>query len=226
MKKIGLELYYLLALIPAILPNHVSNFGLLLGLPWTLNYVLIWLLVLILSGFSAFLCYKTLKGRARFLTPVLALVIPLGFYFAAKPIYDGDFSKTGTSVNYGTENIILQDILRYKSDFKGVVCVASPYCPFCIEAVRDKMRMLDQRKKTDVAVYLPSGEANLIQHFRDKTAAHSIPIVPNSNPEVGFDIDENVIPVFLYIQNQRIVHVWRNDQLGYPALDWIENGLK
>jgi hypothetical protein len=53
-----------------------------------------------------------------------------------------------------------------------------------------------------------------------------MPIVLNSNPEGGLDIDEDVIPVFIFIRDAKIVHLWRNEQLGFPALDWIESGLK
>ena len=226
MKKAALELSYFLALVPAIFPDSVYYLGLNLGLGWTLNYLLIWILILILSAHAALLCYKTLKGRAKYWTSVLALLIPLASFFAAKPVYEGDFNKFGAEVDYGQDNIILNDILNFKSDYNGIVCVASPTCPFCIEAVRDKIRFLHKRNKIDVAIYMPADDGSNFEQFRTSTQAFDVPIIANSRPDIGFDIQENVIPVFLYIQDGIVRHVWRNEQLGYPALDWIEKALK
>jgi hypothetical protein len=226
MKNYILELSYLLALLPAIFTKQIVDFGISFGLPWTFNYILVWFLVLFFALLAGIFCIKKLKGRIRFFLASLAIIIPLGSYFAANPIYEGDFNKRGTEVEYGADNIILQDVLNYKSDFNGLVCVASPSCPFCIESVRDKVRALHLRGKVDVAVYLPVDDGSNFKGFREITQTQNVPMIGNSRPDIGFDIEESVIPVFLYIQNGKVIHVWRNEQLGFPALDWIEKALK
>jgi hypothetical protein len=226
MKSYTIELCYVLALLPSIFTKQFIGLGIEIGLPWTMNYVLIWIAVLIFALSAGVLCLKNLKGRIRFFVATFALIIPLVSYFAANPIYEGDFNKLGSHVDYGTENLILQDILCFKAEFKGVVCVASPSCPYCIEAVRDKIRFIHKRGKVDAAVYLPQDDGSNFKNFRAITQASDLDMLGNSRPDIGFDIDENVIPIFLYIRDGKIVHVWRNDQLGYPALDWIESDLK
>jgi hypothetical protein len=126
MKKLSLELFYIIALMPAIWPKQLFNFGISIGLPWTVHYILLWTLVLIFALLSAIQCWNKLQGHPRFWVTLLAFVIPIGAYFAANPIYQGDFNKQGNYVEYGHDNIILQDVLNYKPNFNGLVCVSSP----------------------------------------------------------------------------------------------------
>jgi hypothetical protein len=219
------EFTYLLALIPAVFTKSILNFGLNVGLPWTVLSILIWILILLLAAITAIHAFKILQGHSKFWVPILAFTIPLGSYFAANPIYEGDYNKLGTSKDIA-ENDILKDILGFKSDFNGLVCVASPHCPYCLEAVREKVQMLHKRNKIDVLVYMAFGDEKTIQDFRMRAESPNVPIIVNSNPNSGLDIDESVIPVFLFIKDSKIVYLWRNDQLGFPALDWIERGLK
>ncbi len=221
-----IELFYIVALVPSIFPNQIFDFGLSISLPWTVHYISIWIMVALFALLAAVQCWKTLRGHPRFWVTFLAFTIPLGAYFASNPIYQGDFNKLGVHVNYDHDNAILQDVLSYKSDFEGLVCVASPSCPFCIEAVRDKIQVLHKRGKVDIVVYLPNDDGTNFKNFRALSQAQDVPIIGNSRPEMGFDIEENVIPVFLYIKDNTVIHVWRNDQLGYPALDWIESRLR
>jgi hypothetical protein len=225
MKKLNLELFYIIALIPAIFPKQLIGFGLSLGLPWTMHYVLLWILVSVFAILTAIQCWKTLQGHPRFWATFLAFTIPLGAYFAANPIYQGDFNKYGKTQDI-LENDILSDVLIHNPDFSGLVCVASANCPFCIEAVREKINVMHKRNKVSTLVYISYGDSSIVEYFRELSGAPDIEIIVNSNPEGALDIDESVIPIFIFIQNGRIVHLWRNDQLGYPALDWIESGLK
>ena len=219
------EFTYIFALLLVVFQKQVFNICVGFGLPWSFVYIQLWLVMLLFSVYTAILCWKILKGHTRIWVPILAFVIPLASYFAAAPIYRGDFNKSGVNQDI-TDNGILADVLTYKPDFDGVVCVASPHCPFCVEAVKDKMNLVFKRNKIDVLVYLAFGDDIMMQDFRKRAEAVTIPIIVNSNPNSGLDIDENVIPVFLFIKNNKIVHLWRNDQLGYPALDWMEGGLK
>jgi hypothetical protein len=169
--------------------------------------------------------FNALKIKFKLVLAVFVFLISSGIYFAASPIYEGDFNKTGKSQNI-RDNQILNDVLNYKPSFEGVVCVASPHCKFCIEAVKTKMNVLFHRNQIDVLVYLGFGDDKILGDFRVNTEAQEIPIVINSRPDLGLTIDEAVIPVFLFIRGGKIVHLWRNEQLGYPALDWMESKLQ
>lgn len=219
------EFTYIFTLLLVVFQKQIFNICVGFGLPWTIVYIQLWVGILMFSVYTAFLCWKILKGHTRIWVPILAFVIPLASYFVASPIYEGDFNRNGSEKDIA-ENAILADVLTYQADFNGVVCVASPHCPFCVEAVKDKMNLVFKRQKIDVLVYLAFGDDIMVKDFRKRSEANKIPILVNSNPNSGLDIDENVIPVFLFIKNNKIVHLWRNDQLGFPALDWMEGGLK
>lgn len=215
---------YSAAILPMIFPQALYNFALNLGVSWTFSYILSWIVVILFSFITAFLCRKHVLGKARIWLPILAFVSPIGGYFASNPIYQGDFSKMGIEKS-NSDNAVLADVLAYNPDFNGIVCVASPNCPYCVEAVRTKMKVLHKRNKIGVLVYLGFGDANTVEEFKERSNAHDVTFLLNSDPDGGIDIDEPVIPVFIYIKNGEIVHLWRNDQIGYPAMDWMESGL-
>ncbi len=208
-----------------LFPNLAYELALKLGLSWTLAYLFGWILVLLFSAATAYVCRKNILGHTRIWVPILAFAIPLAGYFATNPIYQGDFNKTG-KVKDISENAILADVLATTPDFNGLVCVASPNCPYCLEAVQTRIQVLSKRNRIDVAVYLGFGDENTVAEFKERTDSKHVPFILNSEPDTGIDIDEPVIPIFLFIKDKKIVHLWRNDEMGYPALDWIEGGLK
>lgn len=153
---------------------------------------------------------------------MVVFLLHLVIHFSLNPIYEGDFNKMGQTKSL-VNNQILTDVLKLDSNFEGLVCVASVNCPYCIEAIRNKVNLVYERGKVNALVYLGAGDAELLRVFRVNTDAPNIPIVINSNLDGVIDIDEKAIPVFLYVKNKKIIHLWRNEQLGFPALDWIEN---
>lgn len=195
------------------------------GFSWVLSYLFPWVLVLLFSFLIAKNVFGLFKSNVRFWLPPLVFLILPALFFSMFPIYEGDFNQSGKPKDL-SENQILSDVLSVKPDFEGLVCVASPNCPFCIEAVQTKIYHVFQRAKIDALVYLGFGDEDTVNKFRLNADAPEMPIVLNSNPEGGLDIDEDVIPVFIFIRDAKIVHLWRNEQLGFPALDWIESGLK
>ena len=226
MKKALLSfVFFSTGLAGALTHANLFDWVISIGWSWTFAFALPWIVVVVFSGLFAFQLRKTLKNHFRIWVPLLSFLILPGLHFALNPIYEGDLNKFGKEKNW-RENQILEDVLAFDSNFEGLVCVASPNCPYCVEAVQTKINAIHQRGHTDAIVYLGSGDEQWIPFFRDKTQAREVPIILNSHPEDGIDIDENVIPVFLYIKNQTVVHLWRNEQLGFRALDWIEKQLR
>jgi hypothetical protein len=223
-KNLFSAFFFALGLITAVFHGFVFNVALSIGLSWTFAYVLPWIIVVLTSFAAAYGVYTSFKNRSKIWLPIVLFAVNPATHFVFNPVYEGDFKKNGREVNL-KENLILSDVLRHKADFEGLVCVASPSCPYCIEAVKMKIRHLYQRGKIDILVFLGFGNDDIVKQFRVDTDAHELPIIINSNPALGIDIEESVIPVFIYIREQKIIHIWRNDQLGFPALDWIENRL-
>lgn len=217
--------YFFLGTLIVIFFGALQNSLINLGFSWVWVYLIPWLSILAFSLLSARMLFQSLTRHFRIWIPILLFFVLPSLFFLLNPVYEGDFNKSGKSVEI-FENQILADVLSHNSDFSGVVCVASPSCPYCIEAVKTKINPVFKRGKINAAVYLANGNLNTINQFRMNSNAPEIPIVVNSKPELGIDIDETLIPVFLFIENKKIVHVWRNEQLGFPALDWIESGIK
>lgn len=223
-KNLYLILFFALGLVIAVLHGFVFNLALRMGFSWVVAYLTPWIVVVLSSIAAAYIVFKRTNQLRRLWLPVVVFAVIPAFHFVLNPVYQGDFNKIGREIEL-EENLILGDVLNFNSDFDGIVCVASPSCQYCIEAVRTKIRHLHQRGKIDVLVFLGFGNDTILNQFRVDANAFELPIVLNSNPALGIDIDESVIPVFMYIREQKIIHIWRNDQLGFPALDWIENKL-
>lgn len=225
MSKIRLAAFFFVLGITAILLQSWMQQALLIqGFSWVLTYFFPWFLVLLFSFLAALQMFGLLKSHVRFWLPIVSFLVLPSLFFAMNPIYEGDFNKSGKPKDW-IENQILMDVMNLDSNFEGLVCVASPSCPFCVEAVQTKIYHVYKRGKVDALVYLGRGDTDVANQFRVNADAPEIPIVLNSAPDDGLDIDEKVIPVFLYIRDGKIIHLWRNEQLGFPALDWIESGL-
>lgn len=195
------------------------------GFSWVFAYLLQWIIILLVSFLLARSLFKNLNSHFRIWLPILAFLILPGAFFAVNPVYQGDFNKRGLEKDI-SENQILTDVFNAYPDFTGFVCVASPSCPYCVEAVRTKIKFIHKREKIQTLVYLGAGDESIANQFKDLADAPDVNVVLNSNPESGIQLGESVIPVFIFIRDGKIVHLWRNEQLGYPALDWIESGLK
>lgn len=215
-----------LAFLPLLKPSFLFDKLLQSNASWTLSFLSNWIVVFICGLIAGIILYKNLKGIQKYIFSLLVFLTPLGIYFAVNPIYEGDFRKKAITRDID-KNDILSDVLAYKKDFNGVVCVASNSCPYCVVAVRNHIRLLHSRNKAqDVLVFLSYGDETVIKEFREKTESSNVPIIVNTNAEGKIDLETAAIPAFIYIKKGKIVHQWRNDDMGYPALDWIESGLK
>lgn len=227
MKKNSVALIiFALAFMPIWKPSFLFDKLLQSNVSWTLSFLSNWIVVFVFGLLAGLILYKNLIGIRKYVFSILVFLTPLGVYFSMNPIYEGDFRKKATSRDIDN-NDILSDVLAYKKDFNGVVCVASNSCPYCVMAVRKHIRLLHSRNKVqDVLVFLSYGDETVVKEFREKTESTNVPIIVNTNVEGKIDLETAAIPAFIYIKKGKIVHQWRNDDMGYPALDWIESGLK
>lgn len=112
-------------------------------------------------------------------------------------------------------------------NFEGLVLIARPGCPFCKEAIEDRMVQLEKRNENiKVAVYLAQGVESHLDLYKSENTK-DIPFFVKDR-EFG---DNDVLritgfPTFVYVKDGGLIHQWSNDDFGYRSLDWIENQLQ
>ncbi len=224
--KRTLRIAFLILLNASVIIFHKHLFYALIALKfsWVLAYLFPWISLLTTSVLFALAFRKVLIGSMRLWLPWVSTLLMLSLLFALNPVYEGDLNKSGNPMDIQNSRV-LQEILSKDAEFEGLVCFASATCPYCIEAVRDKMLLLHQRNQVKVLVCLAENNPLSLGQFRIATGAKDLPILLNSGSDFAKELGESVIPFFVYVKAGKIVHLWRNEQLGYPALDWIEKGL-
>jgi hypothetical protein len=208
-----------------IYPTELIRYGILNGWAWTLSSFSHWILILILSILIAYILPLKTKNWKTLLLRIAIPVVFGSIYFARNPIYQGDYSKTGMALEI-TDNSLLQEILDEQPDFDGLVCIAAVWCPYCKEATRQRLKIMKRRKpELEIAVYLADKDSMAIDRYIEETGADNLRYFQVKDSSGMIALSAGAYPTFVYIKNKRIIHAWRNDEMGYPTLDWIENKL-
>jgi hypothetical protein len=84
---------------------------------------------------------------------------------------------------------------------------------------------LKKRSDVDVAIFLAAKDSASLDYYIEETGASELDYFLVQDPEGMHELSRGSYPTFIYIKNGKIIHRWSNDNLGYPALDWIESGL-
>jgi hypothetical protein len=215
-----------LAVVAVFSREAIFNAGIDANLSWTLSSLLTWVIVLLLSIFAVFALRFILKGKwAKILFTFLLPLALLGLMFAVNPIYVGDYVKKGEALNI--ENHVLLDIVEdYKSDFDGIVAVVDYNCPFCRIATKERLTKINLRKTDiDMVLTLNTSDLEKIEGYAASTKSKSLHYLQHKPEADIVELIKGAFPSFVYIKNGKILHKWRNSELGFPALDWIEGGL-
>lgn len=206
-------------------PVYFFSYGIDSNLSWTLSALSHWVLITILLVPIVVALNVWKKRVANSITKIFLVIAVYGLYFAMNPIYQGDYSRTDESLSI-TSNSLLSEILAKKPDFDGVVCIASPGCPHCKIATAYRLKPMKNRSEIDVAIYLAAEDSMAIDYYIEETGAGELDYYLVQDPEGMHELSRGSYPTFIYIKEGEIIHRWSNDNLGYPALDWIESGLK
>jgi hypothetical protein len=226
MKSRILLLIFLVGIITYLIiyPIELIRFGILSGWGWTFSTLTHWIVI---TGLSIVIAVQ-LPVKKNWKTTMLRICIPFlfgGIYFARNPIYQGDYAKKGTEMNLA-DNSLVKEITAINPDFDGIVCIAAVWCPFCKEATRQRLKIMKNRKPDlDVAVYLADKDSTAIDYFIQETGADNLQYFQVQDSSGMVALSHGAYPTFVYIKNKKVIHKWRNDQMGYPTLDWIENKL-
>jgi hypothetical protein len=196
---------------------------------WLVSFLTPKVLIIFLSGVLSVLVYRimSLGKLKRLLTGALVFFLPIGIYLMVHPPYVEDYEKRGVEVaekSFPNNSIILR-INETQPQFNGLISIASPGCAHCIKATSKMSRMLARDPSLDLIVFLYTKKQEKLDKFRAKATADNLPIVMVPDGDDAMILCQGRFPTFLYMKNGDIIHMWSNDQFGYPAFSWVENKL-
>lgn len=198
-------------------------------LSWTLGFVLPKILVLLLAIVIGRLVYKALHLKAWLKNTIsaLATVALIGVYLVFNLPYLEDYSKNGFHIFPETyqNNSVLNYVNKHNPDFNGVIALGSITCPYCKESARKFSKMHSRGKQQDIFYFLYTKDPEKLANFRVETDSQNLTYAMVPDQEGAWEMCKGVFPTYFYIKDQTVVYEWQNEQLGYPALSWIENKL-
>ena len=210
------------ALLIAIFCHNIEVFGTTnLDLSWTLSSILPKFLVLNLSVLGSWLLYTIYKKTWFWSIPIICSLIA----FISSPIYQGDYNKQGNANNTIKNNLIIERIKKENPKYNGLLAIVSATFPYCIDAVNRLKIMHKRSPDLDLSFTMHSQDSLQILRFKEKTNTINDTYYHTDNLTTIGMLSQGSFPYFIYIKNGKIIHRWNNEQLGYRALDWIEQGL-
>jgi hypothetical protein len=215
-----------LAVVAIFTREMVFNAGIDANLSWTFSSLLTWVIVLLLS-LVAVIALRTFLSKqfARVVFTVLFPLALLGLMFAVNPIYVGDYIKKSEVLNID-DHVLIDIVEDYKPAFDGIVAVVDYNCPFCRIATKERLTKIQARNnKIDLVLTLNTSDQEKINRYAASTSSKSLHYLEHKPAADIIDLIKGAYPSFVYIKNGKIIHKWKNSELGYPALDWIEGGL-
>ncbi len=212
-----------------ICSDHISNFLIELDIGWTQSRLLPIIAVIGLTIFSStYLLFKINFSKwLRMISAILLCLTSLLFEFYCNPIYIEDYRSEGLEIKQDEKynnHEVAKLIAKTNSNYTGLMCIVSKDCGFC-HALAPKLETLVNRSKVDVIVIIASSEQDDIDYFKGETDAYSPDYLISGSFKGVLEICDGSFPTIFYMKQGRIIYKWNNNQFGYPAFDWVENGL-
>ncbi len=204
----------------------IVSWGVHSNFSWTFSKVLPWFIVLLMSLIIMTGLVRTIQKRSfKLLIGFMLPLTLLGLMFAINPIYSADFIKKGTAREIDNHRL-LEIAEAFKPNFDGIIAIVDSDCPFCRKATRDRLRIMDDRDvNIDIALTLNTADRTIIDDYIEATNSSQLDYLVHKPSEALIQLSGGVFPTFVYIKSGQIRHLWKNSELGFPALDWIESGL-
>jgi hypothetical protein len=197
--------------------KRIELISLNFGLSWTFSKILPYF-ILFLCGVFIFIQFIKINFN-KFLKLIIGfiiLILPFLIGFVLNPIYEGDFSKQGTSVK---SNLSPTD---FKND--GLMVVTIPDCPFCFGAI-EKLKIIKRRNpKLKIDFVVCSTNKQYIKNYiKEINGAFSIRLA--NNPEDLAKTSGFKFPTFFKVEKKKPTYKWSNDQFGVRAIDDFEGSV-
>lgn len=204
--------FALIAVIATVFHTNIEQFIWNAGGSWTLSKLLPYILCWIFALLSFIFIVKSVSKK--WLGIIVASIIffgVVGVDFFLYPIYQGDFSNNGKTIQ-----------TNYAQFENGTLTVlAIPGCPFCHNSVGMLKAIKRRTPKSKIEFLVCSSDSadlkdysQLIEGKFDLALINDLHIL-DSIGVMGF-------PTFIYTDNQGRKQLWRNDDFGAPAKDYIE----
>lgn len=222
-KKIIAITLILDSILLAIFCKRIETFGVTnLDLSWTASSILPKASIVIFSIMGSLLLFQSVKKKWIWTIPIICF----GIAFTSSPIYQGDYNKLGSDemASLDTNSFILS-IEKQDPKLTGLIALVSPSCSHCVDAA-ERLTLLQTRSPNLNVSYLIFAYDSLkAKYFKKITNPKKSTYYSSTDTDVIYPINYGSFPYFLYFKNGKVIHRWRNEQMGYRALDWIENGL-
>lgn len=184
------------------------------GFSWTFSKIFPYALLIL---FGIILCIESRKGIVRKWVKnsigTLSFIVPFGLGFSVNPIYEGDFSKQGTSI---VKNASPAD---FKKD--GLMVITIPNCPFCFGSIQ-KLKLIKRRQPAlEIDFVVCANNKEYLQKYK-KEINGSFPIRIADNADSLVFTANFRFPAFVLVKNKKPNYVWSNDQFGVRAIDEME----
>ncbi len=200
-----------------IIFKRIELISLNLCLSWTFSKILPYF-ILCLCGILLFIQFIKINFNKlyKLIIGFIILILPFIIGFVLNPIYEGDFSKQGTSIK---SNFSPTD---FKND--GLTVVTIPDCQFCFGAI-EKLKIIKKRNpKLKIDFVVCSTKKQYIKNYiKEINGAFSIRLA--NNPEELAKTSGFKFPTFFKVINKKPTYMWSNDQFGVRAIDDFESNL-
>jgi len=211
--------YTVLALLNAIFLKNIEFFGVNTGLSWTLSKIIPYATLLIFGILIAIWIknhlYIQMKA-ARVALIVLGLAGPFALGFILSPIYEGDFSKSGSPIPPG----------QYPAEFSNadLTVIAIPDCPFCAGSI-EKLKVIRKRNPgVRISFVVCSSNPETLERYI-QMAGNQFEVRLSKDLEFLPKVADFSFPTFVQVKNGQPVYKWSNDQFGVRAVDQLEAAL-
>lgn len=197
------------------------------GLSWTMSSILPKALALVFSILGTIVLYGACKRNATKILIVLTPFLFFGISFSSSPIYEGDYSKIGeANIAVSDTNWVLTSINQDQPNYDGLVCILSSSCGHCVTAAEQAKMMKKRNPDLNISIVLYGIDTTEISEFKNHLNEPSFTYYDTKEFNDFVNITLGGFPCLIYIKNNKIIHRWHHEQLGYPAFDWIENNMQ
>ncbi|MEX2484394.1 MAG: hypothetical protein WED10_07540 [Brumimicrobium sp.] len=219
-------IYIVLSLLIIFFENQLNQFLIEVGFSWTLSALTPWILILVLSVATMLKLRSSFRPQKWKWSFFLLPFVLLGLNFAVNPIYEADYIKKGEALNID-EHVLLNEIENESPNFDGLVSIADINCGFCKLATKTRLNVMKERfPELDIAITLNTTDQNQIDRFKKETSSNNLNFIKIDKSLEVIKLAGGSFPTFVYVKNRKIIHRWKNNEFGFPALDWIESNLE
>ena len=184
------------------------------GFSWTFSKIFPYALLILFGIILYLLSRKAIVRKwVKYSVGIVVVLLPFGVGFIFNPIYEGDFSKQGTSIVKNAS----------PSDFKkdGLMVITIPNCPFCFGSIQ-KLKLIKKRQPSlQIDFVVCANNKEHLQKYK-KEINGSFPIRIADNADSLVFTANFRFPAFVLVKNKKPNYVWSNDQFGVRAIDEME----